>query len=420
MVSEAGLRELVALVGGRLQAAAPTIVDDMRDLLAERIDGLGQDPQLIDMLRASIDGNVTTLCHILSNDIGVDALQPTTAAVEYAVRLAQRDVPLGALTRAYYLGQALLVRRVIDAIDALAIADAEAPMLLARRVIDVIHNYIDWILKYVTEVYEAERRKWWRARAVSNAAAVLKALRGEHITNPSFESETKYSLDQRHLAVIAWLESGSDDHEDQRRIDQLLRRVATLLSSSRPPLIVAADRSTAWCWIAIPADGVDDGLVERVDQLGAADDMSNIRVAIGEAGTGIAGFRRSHEQAAKARLVALGAAHYRDARAVGFSDPDVALLSLIMHDVPGAVAWTREVLGSVADPGQSNAALCETLSVFYTRGENFTRTAEVLGIHRNTVRQRVNRFETERGSKRIDPLEISLALRVLQLLGGTA
>ncbi|MFZ8398892.1 hypothetical protein ACO1L5_13990, partial [Staphylococcus aureus] len=80
------------------------IVAEMRDLLASRIDDLGGDPQLVEMLHGSIEGNVTTICHILTNDIDVDSLQPTTAAVEYAARLAQRDVPLSSLTRAYYLG----------------------------------------------------------------------------------------------------------------------------------------------------------------------------------------------------------------------------------------------------------------------------------------------------------------------------
>ncbi|MFT4258973.1 PucR family transcriptional regulator [Microbacterium sp.] len=415
MVDEQRITALVAAVGSRMQEAAPQIVDEMRDLLADRIDGLGQDPQLIDLLRASIDGNVTTLCHILSNDIGIDSLQPTTGAVEYAARLAQRDVPLGALTRAYYLGQALFVRRGIDAIDALGLESMELQVTLTRRVIDVIHNYIDWILKYVTEVHEAERHRWWTARAVSNAVAVQKVMRGEQISERAFEVETKYALSQRHLAVIGWLEFDSHDPDDQRRIDQLVRRAATALGAVRPPLITAADRSTAWAWIALPGALPSDAIA-RVQQLCAEGDARGIRLALGEPGAEIPGFRRSHEQAAKARLVALGAGAYREARVVSFAEPDVGLLSLIMHDVPGTIAWTHEVLGPVADAGSSNDAMRETLATFYASGENFTRTADALRLHRNTVRQRVNKFIAERGGKRIDALEISLALRMLDLL----
>ncbi len=88
--------ELLALVARQLDLRMPEIVREMRDLLASRIDDLGGDPQLVEMLQASIEGNVTTICHILANGIDLESLQPTTAAVEYAARLAQRDVPLAA------------------------------------------------------------------------------------------------------------------------------------------------------------------------------------------------------------------------------------------------------------------------------------------------------------------------------------
>ncbi|MFZ8461108.1 hypothetical protein ACO1MG_13960, partial [Staphylococcus aureus] len=82
---------------------------------------------------------------------------PTTAAVEYAQRLAQRDVPISALTRAYYLGQSMFLRLGIDAVEGMAVREEER-IELVRAVADVVHRYIDWILQYVSEVHEAERR----------------------------------------------------------------------------------------------------------------------------------------------------------------------------------------------------------------------------------------------------------------------
>ena len=411
------MRELVAQAGRRLQEMSPRIVDDMTELLSSRVSGLDQDPQLVEMLHASIDGNVWTLGHILTNDIGTDSIQPSTGAVEYAMRLAQRDVPLGSLTRAYYLGQSMLVRRGIDAVDQLQLEDKDLQMNLVRLVTDVTHNYIDWILQYVTDVHVAEQQRWWTARAVTNAAAVMKVLRGEAISAAGFEAKTKYSLEQNHVAFIAWLEFGAPDTEDQHRIDQLLRRMASIVHSSKPPLITASDRSTAWAWAAMPSAEVSTEVLHRLSAFAASADARNVRVAMGAPGSGVAGFRRSHEQAAKARLVALGAQRYREERLVAFGDPDVGFLSLIMHDTKSALIWTREVLGDVALGGESNAALRETLATFYASGENVSKTAELLGLHRNTVRQRVGRFEVGRGTKRINGLEISLALRLFELLG---
>ncbi len=411
------LRELIARIGYALQEETPQIVDEMTGLLSDRVAGLDQDAQLVQMLRASVDGNVWTIGHILTNDIAIESVQPSTAAVEYAMRLAQRDVQLGSLTRAYYLGQSMVVRRGIDMVDALGLDDQDLQMNLVRRITDVIHNYIDWMLQYVTNVFVAEQAKWWTARAVTNAAAVLKTLRGEPISSAGFEARTMYSLDQHHVALIAWLEFDNSTTEDQRQVDQLLRRVAAILQSTKPPLITAADRTTAWAWVATPTPELADDALARVARLAESAEANNVRVAIGVPGSGVAGFRRSHEQAAKARLVALGAQRFREAQLVAFSDPDVGFLSLLMHDTKSAVTWTREVLGDVASEGEQQAALRETLATFYATGENSSKTAELLGLHRNTVRQRVAKFESERGGRRADGMEISLALKLFDLLG---
>lgn len=413
-------RELVADAGRLLQQMSPQIVEEMTELLATRVGGLDQDPLMVDMLRASIDGNVWTLGHLLINDIGTDSMQPTTAAVEYAVRLAQRDVPLGSLTRAYYLGQAMLVRRGIDAVDQLHLDDKDLQMDLVRLVTDVTHNYFDWILKYVTEVHVKEQRKWWAARAVTNAATVLKVLRSEPMPPRSFEAETGYPLEHRHLACIAWLEYDTEDPEDQQRVDQLIRRAATALYSTRAPLITASDRLTAWAWMAVPKAEIDPQSLRELEALAASGAARNIRLAFGVPGQGVEGFRRSHEQAKKARQVALGAQRYQNARLTAFGDPNVAFLSLVMHDTRAALTWTKEVLGAVASGGAGNAVLRETLETFLATGENVTKTASVLDVHRNTVRQRVSRFLGERGSQRVDGLEIALALRLFDLLGDSS
>ncbi|KAM9861747.1 CdaR family transcriptional regulator [Leucobacter sp. BZR 635] len=411
------MRELVAQAGRKLQAMAPQIVTDMTELLAERVSGLAQDAQLIEILHASIDGNVWTLGHVLTNDIGVDSMQPNTGAVEYAIRLAQRDVPLGSLTHAYYLGQAMCVRRGIDAVDQLGLEDKELQMNLVRLVTEVTHDYFDWILQYVTKVHVAEQARWWTARAVTNAAAVMKVLRGEAISVAGFESRTKYALERNHVAFIAWLELETNDTEDQQRVDQLLRRMASIVRSTRPPLITASDPSTAWAWATIPTDELDPETLARIEALASSEEARNIRVAVGTPGQGINGFRQSHEQAAKARVVALGTQRYREERLVAYGDPDVGVLSLIMHDPKGALTWTRNVLGPVAGCGEANAAMRETLAAYYASGGNISRTADELGLHRNTVRQRVGKFELDRGNRPQNSLEISLALRLCGLLG---
>lgn len=416
-LTDAQRRKHHSAIGRRMQAKTPDTVEAMKSLLSSSIEPLGQDPSLVEMLHASIDGNVSTLCHIFSNDIGVESMQPNTGAVAYAVRLAQRDVPVSALTRAYYLGQAMLVREVLDAADTLDIEDPAEKMAVVRSAVDAVHRYIDWILKYVNEAHEAEQRRWWAARATTNAASVLRVLRRELLSTADFAAATGYSLEHNHLAVIAWLDFDNGGTDEQRRTDRLLRKVASALGSLRPPLITAADRSTAWAWINLPTGDLGSFARERIADLCGDRAARDIRLALGRVGTGVDGFRRSHQQAERARLVALETHHYQSAPSVAFSDPNVALLSLVMNDLPGAVSWMKEVLGPLAEPGEANAVLRETLSHFYITGENFTRTAEHLGLHRNTVHQRVSKFDSTRGDRHVDTLELALALRLFELLG---
>ncbi|MGZ5402005.1 hypothetical protein [Aeromicrobium sp.] len=76
--------EVVAEVARRLQLKRAEISHAMSELLARDVTGLDDDPQLVAMLHASVEGNVSTIFHILTNDIPLEHLQPTTAAVKYA------------------------------------------------------------------------------------------------------------------------------------------------------------------------------------------------------------------------------------------------------------------------------------------------------------------------------------------------
>ncbi|MFM9785837.1 hypothetical protein, partial [Streptomyces scabiei] len=84
------------------------------------------------------------------------SLQPTTAAVEYAARLAQRDVPLSSLTRAYNLGQSMFLRLGIAEVERLDIPEG-MKIEVVRGIADAVHRYIDWILQFVSTVHDEER-----------------------------------------------------------------------------------------------------------------------------------------------------------------------------------------------------------------------------------------------------------------------
>jgi DNA-binding PucR family transcriptional regulator len=97
---------------------------------------------------------------------------------------------------------------------------------------------------------------------------------------------------------------------------------------------------------------------------------------------------------------------------VSHADPHIALVALLLKDAAATRIWIREVLGPLADAGEQNRIARETLATYYAQGENAVRTAEALGLHRNTVRQRIAKLENDRAGFRGDALQIALALRV--------
>lgn len=401
----------------RVERDHPDMAAQMRDLLASNIDTLQGDQQLLELLQASIESNLSTIFHMLINNIDLQSLKPPTAAVEYAIRLAQRDIPLSSLTRAYYLAQSMFLRIALDEVERLELPDGHR-LELVRGLANTIHSYIDWMLQRITEEYGTEHRRWWSARATTNTAIILKVLRGETVPAQAFSAETHYDLDQRHLAMVAWFEDPAGGVEAQQRLDRLVRQVAALLGSPRAPLISAVDRTTAWSWASMPVATLAEKTRASIDEVIAK--ASGVRLSLGGIDTGVQGFRQSHEQAVGAWQVALSSKRYRRAPVVADSDPNVALTSILLKDQAESVRWMKRVLGRYAGEGEANGAVRETLRVYFASGQNYSRTAELTGVHRNTVRHRVARFEEDqRGAGALDPLEVALALRIHDVFGAS-
>ena len=93
-------------------------------MLASQVQELDGDTRIVELLGASIEGNVAAIVHMLAHEIPVQRLAPPAAAMEYARRLAQRGVSVNALVRAYRVGHDRLLSWAFDEIDAVA-ADRE-------------------------------------------------------------------------------------------------------------------------------------------------------------------------------------------------------------------------------------------------------------------------------------------------------
>jgi hypothetical protein len=96
-----------------VEGQIPAVSTDIQDLIEQAIPGLRR-VELAALLRASVAENVGTAIQILAGTGEHTVRNAPAAAIDYARRLAQQDVPATALIRAYRVGQARFIRRCIE------------------------------------------------------------------------------------------------------------------------------------------------------------------------------------------------------------------------------------------------------------------------------------------------------------------
>ncbi|MDP5184220.1 helix-turn-helix domain-containing protein [Blastococcus sp. BMG 814] len=403
---------LVSEAAQRLDRRQPRIARDMTDLIMRHIRSLDVDPQFLELLRASVDANTKTLTHILINHIPIEHLQPTTAAVEYAMRLAQREVPANSLVRAYSVGKDDFIEQMFPDVQALD-CSAEEKFEVLHHMATVVGRYIDWISQYVFEAYEAERERWLSTQGTVRAALIHDVLGGQNVAPVHFEKETGYRLSAHHLGMIIWSVAAAPAPDELRLLTSVVSKVAAGAGCSGAPLVTAVDRETAWAWLPFAVRPAEVDTTQIGTLVGQT---PTCRAALGLSASGVTGFRRTHVQAQAARRVAVASGG--TAPIMGFGDEGVAITSMLAGDLDSARAWVGEVLGQLALDNDTSQVLRETLRVFYLTGESYTDTAEIMRLHRNTVKYRVSRaLELRDPATRSHRVDLAVALNACHFLG---
>jgi hypothetical protein len=412
---EAAARQHVADVALALSAQLPEITRAMRDLLSTRIDELGGDSRLVDLLGASIEGNIDNIFYSLQHGISVDRMEPPTAAIEYARRLAQRGVPVNALVRAYRLGQQNLLE-ALYAESAHHEASPAAKMRAHEQIVSLTFDYIDSISQQVVTVYETERERWLADRNTVRASLVQDLVEGRCPDTGAAEAALGYRLGTvSHLGVILWSDDAASPADPLKVFDAVMAVLCRRFGSGRQGLLLARDSTSAWAWIPLAGDATPSP-----DELGMA--LKGVpdapRVATGSAHAGVDGFRQSHLEAVQAQRVAL-VAEESTSRTTCYGSTGLSLAALVCENLDEVREWVRATLGPLALDDEQHERLRETVRVLLEYGGSYTAAAEALCMHRNTVRYRIGRAEAELGRPiTSDRQSTDVALTLCHWLGG--
>lgn len=389
--------DLVSRTAAALSGEMAGLTDHLVERMLHEIPELDGDPALIDLLRASVADNIRVAMARFSS--GERRAEPPETALAYARRLAQAGVPVSALLRAYRLGQAECQQLMIEAFA----RDTDDPAAIVAATVDfsaATFAYIDGLSEQVVQAHTEERRRWLQSRAAARSAEVATVLAGDALEVGQAERMLGYELGRTHLGLVGW--------GDADVLEREVRRIATDLGCLREPLVVPSDAGGVWAWLPLPRDGADPRTVTST--------APGVRLAVGDPGAGLAGFRTTHHQALAARAVALAADEEVRARVTTYAD--AGLVALLRTDLADLAAWVRGVLGDLATDDEHHQRLRETLRVLLAHRGSHTAAAAELSLHRNTVLYRARQAEQVRGRSLGDGrLDVEVALLACHLLG---
>ena len=399
-------RQVLVPIAAEMRAAAAELSAQSVARMRAELPQLLPDEQMVTEHLVSTEAGLRQLAQVI--EAGADPrrveLPPSTIAIARAV--VQQQVSLADLMRNYRLAQELVWQWMHA-----RIAAAEPDPADLAKAIELatgwIFGYVDGALVRVEQIYESEREAWLRGAAAARSAAVDDIL-AERERDPHRASiRLRYDINRPHLGVLAWVDDVPDDGDAQALLGKVIAEVAAAAGADSHVVHPVGSLAVAG-WVSRREPFTED------DVTAAGAVAPGVRLAFGDADTGLAGFRRTHQQAAHARRVA-GMSGADGERVTRYRE--VAVAALASADTEHAAAFVTRVLGPLAADDEDTARVASTLAVYLQENRSRARTAGRLFVHPNTVSYRVNQAETILGrSIDVDTLELSVALALLPTL----
>lgn len=354
----------------------PAITDEVIAGILDELPELADDEELRAATAASTAAVMRLFVDMLRSGLEPGEAEPPPAAVELARELVRRGVSIEALLRAYHTGQAgffgAWTRQLRERLDSVA------------EVAQAVEETTTWSFAYVQALtrglaqrYAEESERWVRSAAAMRAETVRELLAGAPLGADVAGRRLRYELDRRHVAFVVWSE-GSD--QDLAVLEQGASDVAESLGAGTPLLVPFGPALVAG-WIGA-VDAVDERALAGVRVASAP----GARAAVGRPDAGVEGFRQSHVEAMHARRVAQLSGR-RAGTVVAYRD--VALAALASTDLDHARQFVAAELGPLAADDDHTLRLAATLRVYLEEQSSPRRAAERLGVHENTIANRI-------------------------------
>ncbi|TYQ14371.1 UNVERIFIED_ORG: DNA-binding PucR family transcriptional regulator [Gordonia westfalica J30] len=386
-----------------LMRRMPSYADAMLEYIVERIPEVADDEELRGLTLGSCSSNLEAALSMLRNGIDVSAAVTPVTALEHARTMAARGYSVDVMLRFYRLGHAYVSERVLARLDDL-VPDPKLTIELVSRLQNYAFAYIDRISSEVAAEYVAELDRLQNRARAARTDAVRRLLAGDRIDLRRAESTLSHRLTGWQTAFVCW--SDRDDAD----LGRVGRAVGARLGSDHP-LLVPDGTQTLWGWTATSSAPAMTGadLAPLGGQIPAS-----VRISVGRPARGPAGFRDSHAHALRTRrIVELGG---RLAPVTTYDE--IVLVDVLAGDLSVARSFVAAELGALSAAGRRQDEERQALLAVLDAQGGLSAAADALGIHRNTVLQRVRRAEQLRGRRATERIaELHAALRLADVLG---
>ncbi|SEG93103.1 PucR C-terminal helix-turn-helix domain-containing protein [Actinacidiphila yanglinensis] len=294
---------------------------------------------------------------------------------EYGRWLAECGFPASAVRDAYWIGMRQMLEQwakrgwtgaVVDATGGNG-ATSETVALVTTAAFDCTERGI----KRAAGAYDA-RLAELRGQGSLRRRAVVQEILGSAVeSGGEAEAALGYRLSQSHVCVLL--------HPSEP--DEAKESLRAARSETGAVDLLAVALGASWCtWLGY-------GMAAGVETAGRLRDVlreAGVRATIGGPRDGTEGFRRAYREARRAEdLTALLAG---DGTVLSYHD--VALEDVLLQDPARAAQFAGDELGAFALDSPRAARMRETLYTWLSTGSR-TVTATRLGVHENTVRQRL-------------------------------
>ncbi|PXY28550.1 PucR family transcriptional regulator [Prauserella flavalba] len=412
MEDAAGRSDRLSRIAAALNERAAEVTAELVSLYEKELPHLVHDDEgMVSLLSASVYQNIDTAVRIFMHGIDPARVEAPAAALEYARRLAQRGTPVVDLIRAYYLGQMAVLEQAIDE-GIRQIHEVDVLGAALRDALSGAFAFIDRVTQQVVTAYEEERDNWLLNRSAVRAARVRALLDEDGLDIGASEAALGYRLRGNHVGLVVWYADTAHPIDPLAGLEALAGRFSEQLARDARPLFVPNDELCAWVWLPVREPQVPTA--EQLERAIAGD--ADVRLAVGDPGRDLEGFRRTHRQAARVHALAVAAGKGCD-RVLAFRD--VGAFALMASDLSAARMWVEDTLRGLAVDDDQHERLRETLRVFLATGSSYTAAAARLLMHKNSVQYRVRKAQELLGRPVSDNrLDVELALNLCHRLGG--